>query len=81
MVVQADEEVEREWKEQTRQNSRLIVRKTEAIADIQKTVLEVISDTSLTEKQRKTLKGSYEELMKDAEMEAKEVKRERDEFT
>ena len=60
MVVQADDEVEREWKEQTRQNtigyididvakrhhSRLIARKTEAIAELQKTVLEVISDAS-----------------------------------
>ena len=30
-------------------------------------------------KNRKALKGSYEELFKNAEMEAKEVKRERDE--
>lgn len=59
--------------------SRLIARKTEAIAELQITVLEVISDASLTDKQRKALKGTYEELMKDAEVEAKEVKRDRDE--
>ena len=63
MLLHADEEVEREWKEQTRQNTigyismakrhytRLIAQKTEAITDIQKTVSEVISDASLTEKQ------------------------------
>lgn len=65
MLVQADEEVEIEWKEQTRQNTigyinvakrhntKLIA---EAITGIQRTVLKGISDTSLTEKQKKALK-------------------------
>ncbi|KAL5510806.1 hypothetical protein EMCRGX_G006409 [Ephydatia muelleri] len=90
MLIDADEETAAEWKEQTRRNTlgyidvakrhytKQIARKTEAITDCQRKALESISDFLLTDKQRRALKGSYEELLKHAEKEAKAIKRERD---
>ncbi|KAL5468990.1 hypothetical protein EMCRGX_G030153 [Ephydatia muelleri] len=90
MLIDADEETAAEWKEQTRRNTlgyidvakrhykKQIARKTEAITDCQRKALESISDPLLTDKQRRVLKGSYEELLNHAEKEAKAIKRERD---
>ncbi|KAL5510836.1 hypothetical protein EMCRGX_G006443 [Ephydatia muelleri] len=90
MLIDADEETAAEWKEQTRLNTlgyidvakrhytKQIARKTEAITDCQRKALESISDFLLTDKQRRALRGSYEELLKHVEKEAKAIKRERD---
>ena len=62
MLIDADEETAAEWKEQTRRNTlgyidvakrhytKQIARKTEAIADCQRKVLESISDSLLTDR-------------------------------
>eukprot|EP00731_Ephydatia_muelleri_P032709 Em0024g253a len=90
MLVGANEDTEREWKEQTKINTlgyinvakqhyaRLIAQKTEAIIRQQTSVLECITDTSLSDTQRKALKRSYEDSLKRAEGEARAVKQERD---
>ena len=90
MLVGANEDTEREWKEQTKINTlgyinvakqhyaRLIAQKTEAIIRQQTSVLECITNTSLSDTQRKALKRSYEDSLKRAEGEARAVKQERD---
>ena len=90
MLVGANEDTEREWKEQTKINTlgyikvaeqhyaRLFAQKTEAIKRQQTTVLECITDTSLSDIQRKALKRSYEDSLKHAEGEVRAVKQERD---
>ena len=82
MLVCANDNIEREWKEQTKINTlgyinvakqhyaRLIAQKTEAIKRQQTSVLECITDTSLSDIQRKALKH--------AEDQARAVKQERD---
>ena len=44
----------------------------------QKAVLECITDASLTDKQKKALKCSYEGLLNNAELEAQKIKKDRD---
>ena len=91
MLVDADDETEAEWRNQTRLNTlayinialnhykKVITRKTGQIAEKQKAVLECITDASLTDKQKKALKLSYEGLLSNAEMEAQKIKKDRDE--
>ena len=87
MLVDADDETKAEWREQTRLNTlayiqialchykKVITRKTGQIAKKQKAVLECITDTSLTDKQKRALKCSYEGLLNNAELEAQKIKK------
>ena len=54
----------------------IIAHKTKLIAEKPKAVLECITDASLKDQQKKALKRSYEELLKNAELEAQKIKRE-----
>ena len=60
------------------QHQRLVEKRKREIADLQTQTLQTINRSGLNEKQKKALKGTYDELIKAAAEAARKVKEERD---
>ena len=83
--MSADETTSRLWKEQTKFNTlgymkvaiahyqKTIDERTETVADVQRQTLETINEPTLSELKTRALKGRYEQLLRSATEDAKNV--------